>query len=171
MLEALSAAIVAASEIQSPHPRCNMRASSMVAANASSAPDNPATAANPRHRHMTAKHTSASHSQANQGWPGRVNENGSDTGTRPVLRTNSPVRICQPVSPSDSSPRAPCGNAKAAINSVAKNTSSSVGVINRRKRPGGAVDTSDIAHQIDWAREFLKWRTGTSTIAAKRGSH
>ena len=84
MLEALTAAIVAASPIHSPHPRRRMRASSAVAARASITPASEATAASPRHRQVSANTTSASHSQANQGCCGRLKENGSATGTRPV---------------------------------------------------------------------------------------
>src|SRR5581483_5775137 len=47
--------------------------------------------------------TSDSHSQANQGSPGRVNEKMSVVGTRPFFTIHSPVRICQPVSESVSS--------------------------------------------------------------------
>ena len=103
MLEALTAAIVAASPIHNPQPRRRMRASSAVAASASTAPASAATPASPRHRQVSANTTSASHSQANHGCCGRLKENGSATGTRPVCRISSPVRMCQPVSPSESS--------------------------------------------------------------------
>ena len=66
-------------------------------------PASEATAARPRHRQASANTTSASHSQANQGCCARLKENGSATGTRPVESTSSPARMCQPVSPSESS--------------------------------------------------------------------
>src|ERR1700722_8939357 len=54
--------------------------------------------------------TSVSHSQANQGAPGRENENRSCVGTAWCARMYCPARMCQPVSPSpnnDFQPLAP----------------------------------------------------------------
>src|ERR1035437_8841281 len=138
MLEALTAAIVAATPIHNPAPRRRMRANSAVAASASMAPASVATPASPRHRQVAAKTASASHSQANHGCRGRLKENGSTTGARPAAKTSSPVRMCQPVSPSASSDLKPRGWANADSNRAAKNTSSSDGVSKRRNRPRGA---------------------------------
>src|ERR1035441_4804543 len=138
MLEALTAAIVAARPIHSPEPRRRMRANNAAAASASTAPASVATPPSPRHRQVAANTTSASHSQANHGWRGRLKENGSATGARPVAKTSSPVRMCQPVSPSASSDLKPRGWANADSNRAAKNTSSSDGVSQRRNGPRGA---------------------------------
>src|SRR5579864_5138365 len=51
--------------------------------------------------------TSESHSHAIQGWPPLVNENESTTGTPPLCKMTSPVRMCQPVSESVSSQPTP----------------------------------------------------------------
>ena len=56
MLEALTAAIVAASPIHNPQPRRRMRASVAVAASASTAPASAATPASPRHRQVVGEH-------------------------------------------------------------------------------------------------------------------
>src|SRR5579863_305796 len=50
-----------------------------------------------------ARQTSASHSHANHASPALLNENRSCAGTEWVFRMYSPVRMCHPVSPSDSS--------------------------------------------------------------------
>src|ERR1017187_570327 len=58
------------------------------------------TAAIPACRCSQPNSTSHSHSQANHGCPDRVKEKISRSGTRPCARIHSPVRRCQPVSPS-----------------------------------------------------------------------
>src|SRR5271168_3860174 len=54
---------------------------------------------------------SESHSQANQGAAGLENENRSSVGTRPWAKIHSPVRMCQPVSPSANKTFHPLGPA------------------------------------------------------------
>ena len=56
MLEALTAAIVAASPTHNPQPRRRMRPSVAVAASASTTPASAATPARPRHRHVSREH-------------------------------------------------------------------------------------------------------------------
>ncbi len=70
MLEALTAAMVAASATASPTPRASRRANSVAAASAITTPQHAATAATPLQRQRSAKITSLSHSQANHGCPG-----------------------------------------------------------------------------------------------------
>jgi hypothetical protein len=65
------------------------------------------TAAMPACRCSQPNSTSHSHSQANHGCPERVKEKISLLGTRPCARIHSPVRRCQPVSPSPNSVCAP----------------------------------------------------------------
>src|SRR5438477_65601 len=69
---------------------------------------NSTTACKPPHAFRAANSTSDNHSQANQGWPGLENEKISRVGMRPCARIHSPVRMCQPVSPSLSSDFSPC---------------------------------------------------------------
>src|SRR5579872_1258626 len=85
--------------------------------------------------------TSESHSHAIQGWPPIVNENESTTGTPPLCKMTSPVRMCQPVSESVRSQPTPVvdqnrmrmGSRKARSDSVgmsgAKRSSLSTGVV------------------------------------------
>src|SRR5436309_639444 len=75
--------------------------------------------------------TSESHSHANQGWPAREKEKGSTRGTAPVFRIRSPVRICQPQSPSEISDCHDCGRPKAASTTAKKKTSTSEGLSRR----------------------------------------
>src|SRR5215471_18687366 len=80
--------------------------------------------------------TSLSHSQANQGWPALENENRSWVGTACCLRIYSPVRMCQPVSPSISSafqPLAPHTNNQAS--NAMKKQSENDGTRARLQRP------------------------------------
>src|ERR1700693_4961712 len=79
-------------------------------------PPNSTIAFSPPILNKTPNNTSVSHSQANHGWPAFENENKSWVGTAWCARIYSPVRMCQPVSPSISSafqPLAPHTNSQA----------------------------------------------------------
>jgi hypothetical protein len=151
-----------------------MRANSAVAASASTAPASAATPASPRHRQVSANTTSLSHSQANHGWPKRLKENGSATGACPVSSTSSPVRMCQPVSPSESSARKPCGWANAASNNARKKTSSTDGTNRRpswlRSACVGTVADIESSNQIGPEEGFLNSVLELVLLAPRCGS-
>src|SRR5580698_6225733 len=87
-------------------------------------------------RNKSPKVTSDNHSQANQGAPGFENENRSVVGTACLARMYSPVRMCQPVSPSISSdfqPLAP--HTKSQTRMATKKQSANDGAQTRVQRP------------------------------------
>src|SRR5579871_1431668 len=80
--------------------------------------------------------TSDNHSHANHGAPGFENENRSCVGTERFAKMYSPVRMCQPVSPSISSdfhPLAPQIKSQAMI--ATKKKSENEGATTRVQRP------------------------------------
>src|SRR5271170_1911317 len=88
--------------------------------------------------------TSESHSHANQGAPGFENENRSCVGTLWFRRMYSPVRMCQPVSPSISSdfqPLAP--HTKSQVRMATKKQSENDGTSTRVQRPHLADSTPE----------------------------
>src|ERR1700722_21035634 len=84
--------------------------------------------------------TSVSHSQANQGAPGRENENKSRVGTLCCSRMYWPVRMCHPVSPSPSNdiqPLAPEMNSHT-ISAIKKQSETDGVAIRARPRTAAA---------------------------------
>src|SRR5579862_6894245 len=71
--------------------------------------------------------TSASHSQANHGALGLLNENKSWEGTERISNIYSPVRMCQPVSPSASKEIQPLPSANTQMSNARKRQSESDG--------------------------------------------
>jgi hypothetical protein len=127
MLPALNAASVRAPEIHNPAPRRTSHISRTTAARHKISPDKAATAASPPERCAAEKTTSESHSHASQGAPDFEYENGSVAGTDPADRIRSPVRMCQPVSPSASNASNPPGRQKRATKMPQKKKSASEG--------------------------------------------
>src|SRR5581483_5520128 len=83
--------------------------------------------------------TSDSHSHANHGQPGFVNEKMSTAGTRPFLRIHSPTRTCHPVSESVRSQPTP----------VVHQNNTRIGIRNATSDRGGTHEGRDAAKTED----------------------
>ena len=107
MEEAPTASKATASATNGLAPRHIIRRNTRMPASEITRPANSTTAFKPADRNKAANTTSESHSHANQVSPAFENENRSVTGTCRCSRMYSPVRMCQPVSPSTRRPSQP----------------------------------------------------------------